>query len=81
MPTRKPLVQCDWCGNTGWIVLDYEEEDGGFAYGNCPKCRWVARLQPPIPAPMDALAFVSDKKRIALGEDEAWRQYAERQQT
>ena len=69
-------MHCDWCDGTRWVVFD-EEQEVGFIYGPCPKCSWSHRALPPIPAPVDALAFVSDCKRIALGEDAAWRQYAE----
>ena len=70
---------CDWCDDTRWVVLEYEKESHGFVYGPCPKCCYPPRAQSPIPAPVDALAFISDTKRIALGEDEAWRRYAEAQ--
>ena len=69
-------MPCNWCDDTHWIMLDYEKESHGFVYAPCPKCCYSPRAQAPIPAPVDALAFVSDSKRIALGEDEAWRQYA-----
>ena len=74
-------MPCDICHDTGWVVLEYEEESNGFVYGNCPKCCWVARPLPPIPAPVDALVFYSDSERIALGQDEAWRQHTEEHQT
>jgi len=64
---------CDICDDTHWVLLDDEH---GFVYAPCPKCCYPHRVQAPIPAPVDALAFVSDSKRTALGEDEAWRQYA-----
>jgi len=69
-------MPCDICDDTRWVLLDYEE-GGGFTYTPCPKCCYPHRAQLPIPSPVDALAFVSDRRRIALGEDEAWRQYAE----
>ena len=71
-------MPCDWCDGIRWVLLDDEH---GFVYAPCPKCNWLPWAAPPIPAPVDALAFVSDSKRIALGEDAAWRQYAEEQQT
>ena len=69
-------MSCQLCGGDEWIT-EYEEEVGGFVDIPCPECQWPRRPSAPIPAPVDALAFVSDSKRIALGEDEAWRQYAE----
>lgn len=71
---------CDWCDDTRWVLLDHEN-GVGFAYAPCPKCSWPHRAQLPIPAPVDALLFMSDSKRIALGEDAAWRQYEEERQT
>ena len=68
---------CDICDDTRWVLLDDEH---GFVYGPCPKCCYAPRAQASIPAPVDALAFVSHSKRIALGEDEAWRQHGEKQQ-
>lgn len=67
---------CDWCDDTSWVLLEHEE-GVGFAYAPCSKCCYPHRTQPPIPAPVDALAFMSNTKRIALGEDEAWWQHAE----
>ena len=64
---------CDSCDDSRWVLLDDEH---GFVYAPCPKCNYPPRPLPPIPAPVDALAFISDSRRIALGEDEAWRQYA-----
>lgn len=66
---------CDLCDGTRWVLLD-EQREVGFVYAPCPKCCYLRRALPPIPAPVDALAFVSDSKRIALGEDEAWRLHA-----
>lgn len=68
-------VACDWCDDTCWIMRDYEKESHGFIYAPCPKCSWLPRAQPSIPAPVDVLALMSESKRIALGEDEAWRQH------
>ena len=68
-------MTCDWCNGHEWLLDEYEE-GVGFAYKPCPKCLWSHRALPPIPAPVDALVFLSDTKRIALGEDAAWRQYA-----
>lgn len=67
---------CDWCDDTRWRLLDHES-GVGFVYAPCPKCSWLPRTLPPILAPVDALAFISDSKRITLGEEEAWRQHAE----
>lgn len=64
---------CNWCDNTGWELLD-EEEGVGFVYGNCRKCCWPRWLEP-IPAPVDALAFVSERKRIMLGEEREWQMH------
>ena len=71
---------CAICDDTHWVLLDHEE-GVGFVYGPCPKCSWPHRASPPIPAPVDALAFVSNNKRIELGADAAWRQHAEEGQT
>ena len=71
-------MRCDLCEDNRWVLLEHEE-GVGFVYGPCPKCSWLPRAQSSIPAPVDALAFVSHSKRIALGEDEAWRQHAEGQ--
>ena len=64
-------MPCDICDDIRWLLLD-EEEGVGFVYGPCPKCSWLPRAQSSIPAPVDALAFVSDTKRIALGEEHEW---------
>lgn len=67
-------MPCDWCDDNRWVLL--EHEDGvGFVYGPCPKCSWLPRALPPIPAPVDALAFISDSKRIALGEEREWQMH------
>lgn len=63
---------CDICDDSGWVLLGVEEHVG-FVYAPCPKCCYPPRAQTPIPAPVDVLALASDSKRIALGEDEAWR--------
>ena len=73
-------MPCDWCNGHEWL-LDECEEGVGFTYKPCPKCLWSHRPLPPIPAPVDALAFLSDNKRIELGEEAAWRQYAKEEQT
>ena len=65
---------CDWCGNTRWLLLD-EEEGVGFIYAPCPKCSYPHRAQLSIPAPVDVLAFVSDRKRIVLGEEHDWQMH------
>jgi len=65
-------MPCEICDDTRWILLDDEHE---FVYAPCSKCSWLLRALAPIPAPVDALAFLSDSKRITLGEDEAWRRY------
>ena len=67
-------MHCDWCDGTRWALLD-EEQEVGFIYGPCPKCSWLPRAQPPIPAPVGSLKFVSNRRRIRLGEDAAWRQH------
>ena len=67
-------MTCDWCDGTRWALLD-EEQEIGFIYGPCSKCSWLPRAQPAIPAPIDALVFLSDSVRIRLGEDRAWRQH------
>jgi len=69
-------MTCELCDDTRWLLLD-EEQEVGFVYGPCPKCSWLPRALPPIPAPIDALLLMGDSKRIAQGEDEAWRQHAE----
>lgn len=69
---------CDLCAGIGWLPSEHEK-GVGWVDVRCPKCNWWPWVQSPIPAPVDALAFVSDRKRIALGEDEAWRQHAKAQ--
>ena len=65
-------MPCDICDDYEWVLLDDEH---GFVYGPCPKCSWLPRALAPIPAPVDVLAFLSDSKRIQLGEDAAWWRY------
>ena len=66
---------CYRCHFTGY-VLEYDKTCGpGYVEAPCLACNWPCKVLPPIPAPVDALAFLSDSKRIALGEDEAWREY------
>ena len=67
-------MPCDWCDDTRWLLLEHEP-GVGFVYAPCPKCCWPHRAQAPIPAPVDALAFVSNSKRSALGEDHDWQMH------
>lgn len=68
---------CYRCHFTGYI-LEYDETCGpGYVESPCLICNWPARARPPIPAPVDVLAFVSNSKRIVLGEDAAWWQHEE----
>jgi len=67
-------MTCDWCNGHEWLLDEYEE-GVGFVEVACWKCNWPHRPPDPIPAPVDALAFVSDSKRIVLGEKEAWAQH------
>jgi len=69
-------MTCELCGGIGWLPSRHERGIG-WVDVRCPKCNWLPRAQPPIPAPIDALVLMGDSKRIALGEDEAWRQHAE----
>ena len=68
------MIGCDVCDDNRWMLLD-EEEEIGFIYGPCPKCCWLPRAPASLPAPVDALVFVSDSKRIRLGVEYEWAQH------
>lgn len=64
-------MPCELCGGPGWLPSEYER-GVGWVDVRCPQCNWWPRALPPIPAPVDVLAFVSDSKRIVLGEEHEW---------
>lgn len=65
---------CEICDGLGWLP-SVHERGVGWVDVRCPKCNYSHRALPPIPAPVDALILLSDKKRIQLGEEHEWAQH------